>query len=78
MIECLYEPIRESPPTCLKWGHTLSILLEDPEGLELFKKYVETEGAIHTDQLNFYFACEGLKQQTDPAKIKQMIGAIYK
>lgn len=67
-----------SSPSYLRWAHTLSYLLEDREGVELFKRYVEQEGAIHRDRLNFYFACEGLKQQTDPDKIKQMIGAIYK
>lgn len=67
-----------SSPSCLKWARTLSSLLEDLEGVELFKKYVESEGDIHNDRLNFYFACEGLKQQSDPEKIKQFIGAIYK
>ena len=46
--------------------------------MELFKKYVEQEGGIHSDRLNFYFACEGLKQQSDPEKVKQIIGAIYR
>lgn len=67
-----------SSPSCLKWARTLSSLLEDREGVELFKKYVESEGGIHSDRLNFYFACEGLKQQSDPEKVKQIIGAIYR
>jgi axin 1 len=67
-----------SSPSCLKWARTLSSLLEDREGVELFKKYVELEGGIHSDRLNFYFACEGLKQQSDPDKVKQIIGAIYR
>lgn len=65
-------------PSCLKWARTLGSLLEDREGVELFKKYVESEGGIHSDRLNFYFACEGLKQQSDPDKVKQIIGAIYR
>lgn len=68
----------KSPPSCLKWARTLSSLLEDREGVELFKQYVESEGGIHSDRLNFYFACEGLKQQSDPDKVKQIIGAIYR
>lgn len=69
---------RESPPSYLKWARTLAMLLEDREGVELFKKYVESEGGINADRLNFYFACEGLKQQSNPEKIKLMIGAIYR
>lgn len=67
-----------SSPSCLKWARTLSSLLEDRDGVELFKKYVESEGGIHSDRLKFYFACEGLKQQNDPDKMKQIIGAIYR
>lgn len=67
-----------SSPSCLKWARTLSSLLEDRDGVELFKKYVEQEGGIHSDRLNFYFACEGLKQQSDGEKVKQIIGAIYR
>ena len=66
-----------SPPSCLQWARTLSYLLEDREGAELFKKYVESEGGIHKERLNFYFACEGLKQESDPEKTKKIIGLIY-
>jgi axin 1 len=52
--------------------------MEDRDGVELFKKYVELEGGICHDRLNFYFACEGLKQQSDGEKVKQIIGAIYR
>jgi axin 1 len=67
-----------SSPSCLKWAQRLSSLLEDRDGVALFKKYVESEGGIHSERLNFYFACEGLKQQSDPEKVKQIIGAIYR
>lgn len=78
MIETQSDLSRGSPPSFLKWAQTLSYLLEDREGVELFKRYVESEGGISADRLNFYFACEGLKQQTDPEKVKSMIGAIYR
>lgn len=78
MIETQSDISRGSPPSFLKWAQTLSYLLEDREGVELFKRYVESEGGISADRLNFYFACEGLKQQTDPEKVKSMIGAIYR
>lgn len=61
-----------------KWNQNLSYLLEDAEGADLFKRYVESEGGIHADRLKFYFACEGLKMQTEDATIKQMVRAIYR
>uniref|UniRef100_A0A1L8DWD1 Putative regulator of g protein signaling n=1 Tax=Nyssomyia neivai TaxID=330878 RepID=A0A1L8DWD1_9DIPT len=67
-----------SCPPYLKWARTLSSLLEDSDGVELFRRYVETEGGVDADRLNFYFACEGLKKQTDPEKIKRLIIAIYR
>lgn len=69
---------QKSPPSCFKWATSLSVLLQDPDGVQLFKQYAESEGGMHTDWLNFYFACEGLKQETKVEKIKQIIFAIYK
>ncbi|KAG5681122.1 hypothetical protein PVAND_010582 [Polypedilum vanderplanki] len=69
---------QSSSPSCLKWACTLNRLLEDREGVELFKKYAEAEGGIHHDRLRFYFAVEGLKQQGDLSKIKLIVGAIYR
>ncbi|XP_063229869.1 axin isoform X2 [Bacillus rossius redtenbacheri] len=65
----------EGPPPCLRWACNLRSLLEDPEGVELFKRYLEQEG--HVDTLNFWFACEGLKKQ-DPDIISHMVKVIYK
>ncbi|XP_037947244.1 axin isoform X2 [Teleopsis dalmanni] len=78
MTEGVTECSRNTPPSYLNWARTLNHLLEDRDGVELFKKYVEEEDPAYNDHLNFYFACEGLKQQTDPEKIKQIIGAIYR
>lgn len=61
-----------------KWNQNLSFLLEDAEGADLFKRYVESAGGIHADRLKFYFACEGLKLQTEDATSKQMVRAIYR
>ncbi|XP_011864711.1 PREDICTED: axin-like [Vollenhovia emeryi] len=52
-----------SPPAYARWARNLHSLLEDPTGLELFKRYLSQEG--HLDPLNFWFACEGLKEQKD-------------
>ncbi|KAH8338332.1 hypothetical protein KR059_000166 [Drosophila kikkawai] len=78
MTEGAVETSKNSPPSYLNWARTLNHLLEDRDGVELFKKYVEEEAPAYNDHLNFYFACEGLKQQTDPEKVKQIIGAIYR
>uniref|UniRef100_A0A0K8W947 Axin n=1 Tax=Bactrocera latifrons TaxID=174628 RepID=A0A0K8W947_BACLA len=78
MTEGVADSSRNSPPSYLNWARTLNHLLEDRDGVDLFKKYVEDEAPGYNDHLNFYFACEGLKQQTDPEKIKQIIGAIYR
>ncbi|XP_058061545.1 axin isoform X1 [Anopheles bellator] len=69
---------RDSPPSYVRWAQKLSQLLEDGDGAELFKRYVELEGEVPANRLKFYFACEGLKQQKDPDRITQLIGAIYR
>lgn len=48
------------------------------ELIELFREYVGTEGIVHKNRLDFYFACEGLKQQTDSSTITDMIISIYR
>lgn len=47
------------------------------ELIQLFRSFVGKEGSIHEDRLNFWFACEGLKEQTDSITISQMVAAIY-
>nr|CAD7576156.1 unnamed protein product [Timema californicum] len=49
-----------------------------PNGVELFRRYLEQEGKPHADTLNFWFACEGLKKQQDPDKITQLIRVIFR
>lgn len=79
MTETLYpDKSRESPPAFTRWAEKLSNLLEDGDGAELFKRFVELEGEEHSNRLKFYFACEGLKQQSDPERVTQLIGAIYR
>ncbi|XP_011860610.1 PREDICTED: axin-1-like isoform X1 [Vollenhovia emeryi] len=65
-----------SPPAYARWARNLHSLLEDPTGLELFKRYLSQEG--HLDPLNFWFACEGLKEQKDMEKISQLVKLIYR
>lgn len=67
-----------NPPSYLNWARSLAYLLDDRDGVELLKKYVEEEAPTFNDHMNFFFACEGLKQQSDSDKIKQIIQAIYR
>ncbi|XP_076243632.1 protein axin isoform X3 [Calliopsis andreniformis] len=68
----------DSPPACLRWARNLHSLLQDPVGLELFRKYLDQEGKPHANPLNFWFACEGLKEQNDPERIHQLVKLIYR
>ncbi|XP_078046683.1 protein axin isoform X2 [Augochlora pura] len=68
----------DSPPACLQWARNLHSLLQDPVGLELFRKYLDQEGRPHANPLNFWFACEGLKEQDDPERINQLVKLIYR
>ncbi|XP_063381073.1 axin [Cydia fagiglandana] len=66
-----------SPPY-MRWARSLHDLLEDAEGVRLFRKFVGGAGALHVDRLNFHFAVQGLRQETEQTKIRQVVSAIYK
>ncbi|XP_073945632.1 LOW QUALITY PROTEIN: axin-like [Choristoneura fumiferana] len=68
-----------SPPY-MRWARSLHDLLEDAEGVRLFRKFVGGAGALHVDRLNFHFAVQGLRQEPDRDhhKIRQVVSAIYK
>lgn len=78
MTEGVSECPKNSPPSYLNWARAFGNLLEDRDGVELFMKYVEVEAPAYTSHLKFYFACEGLKQQSDQEEIKKIIKAIYR
>lgn len=60
-----------------RWN-TLSGLLEDAEGLKLFKKYVESDAKLEDSaRLDFYIICEGLKLYQDEGQARNCILAIY-
>lgn len=64
-------------PPYLRWAISLASLLEDPEGVTLFRQYLEIEGS--TDMLDFWFACEGLKNEPrDDANVAQLVRLIHK
>ncbi|KAJ8949071.1 hypothetical protein NQ318_016973 [Aromia moschata] len=66
-----------SPPACLRWAHSLHLLLQDSDGVRLFQQYLESEGQHHADALDFWFACEGLRKQSGREKIQQLVKVIY-
>lgn len=41
-------------------------------------QYLESEGKQHSDALDFWFACEGLRKQQGVDKIMQLVKLIYK
>lgn len=66
-------------PPYLRWAESLRYLLQDIEGVQLFKQYLEQEHCSNT--LDFWFACQGFKYSVDPSdtqKIYQLIKVIYR
>ncbi|KAF5403733.1 hypothetical protein PHET_02660 [Paragonimus heterotremus] len=62
-----------------KWSLGLDYLLQDSEGVALFKSYLQYEGC--SNLLDFWFACQGFRSKVDPSdhrKITQLIKAIYR
>lgn len=57
-----------------RWQQNLENLLVDKEGLNLLFSFVQDGGedSKHFKQLNFYFACEGLKVMNDMQKVRRV------
>jgi len=62
----------------MHWAENLHCLLDDSDGVELFRRYLEQESQRHADALNFWFACKGLKTHSDPEKVTQLVKVIYR
>lgn len=62
----------------LQWQQNLGYLLADQEGVNLLLKFVRDGGedSKHSKQLEFYFACEGLKVLNDVKKERAVTGLI--
>ncbi|KFD57875.1 hypothetical protein M513_01108, partial [Trichuris suis] len=56
---------RATPPY-MRWAVDLQNVLEDFEGLQLFKKFLNNEGC--GNELDFWYACKGLKQYSEKEK----------
>nr|CAI5845532.1 unnamed protein product [Callosobruchus analis] len=70
-------PCSTPPAACLRWT-TLCGTSPGPRRVRLFQQYLASEGRRHADALDFWFACEGLRKQTAPEKIQQLVKVIYK
>ncbi|KAK7482315.1 hypothetical protein BaRGS_00026443 [Batillaria attramentaria] len=66
-----------STPPHLKWAENLNHLLTDSEGVALFKDFLEQEQG-GADELQFWFACQGLKQKADTDDVSSIVKVIYK
>ncbi|CAG0893404.1 unnamed protein product [Cyprideis torosa] len=66
----------EASPAPIRWAENLLNLLSDSDGVELFQQYLTSEGLV--EQIDFWFACEGLKKLTDTSKIQKLVKVIYK
>lgn len=52
-------------PPHRKWAENLSFLLNDSEGVNLFRDFLENELAVGTEELDFWYACQGFKIRKD-------------
>lgn len=67
-----------STPPYLKWAESLHNLLDDPDGVQLFRTFLEQED-IGTSSLDFWYACQGLKiQERSEEERTQMVKIIFK
>ncbi|XP_019950358.1 axin-1 isoform X2 [Paralichthys olivaceus] len=77
-----YEPEGSASPTppYLKWAESLHSLLDDQDGIQLFRMFLKQEECA--DMLDFWFACSGFRKQeanegNEEKKLK-LAKAIYK
>uniref|UniRef100_A0A8C5D3W2 Axin-1 n=1 Tax=Gouania willdenowi TaxID=441366 RepID=A0A8C5D3W2_GOUWI len=72
-----YEPEGSASPTppYLKWAESLHSLLDDQEGIQLFRNFLCQEGCA--DLLDFWFACSGFRKTNQDKKAK-LAKAIYR
>uniref|UniRef100_A0A1A8MQY0 Axin-1 n=2 Tax=Nothobranchius pienaari TaxID=704102 RepID=A0A1A8MQY0_9TELE len=77
-----YEPEGSASPTppYLKWAESLHSLLDDQDGIHLFRKFLKQEDCA--DMLDFWFACSGFRKleanEGNEEKKVKLAKAIYK
>lgn len=67
-----------SPPPAYQWSKSLTCLLDDKQGADLFKEFLIQEGH-ETKSLKFMFGLKGLKiaDRNDHEKVRKIINALY-
>ena len=67
-----------SSPPYLKWAESLAHLMEDSDGIKLFKQFLDQEHS--SNSLEFLFACKGLQlvSPSDHSRIQSLVKLIYK
>lgn len=74
-----YEPEGSASPTppYLKWAESLHSLLDDQDGIHLFRTFLRQEDCA--DMLDFWFACSGFRKlEGNEEKKVKLAKAIYK
>lgn len=77
-----YEPEGSASPTppYLRWAESLHSLLDDQDGIHLFRTFLRQEGCV--DLLDFWFACSGFRKlepsDSNEEKRLKLAKAIYK
>ncbi|WAQ96321.1 AXIN1-like protein [Mya arenaria] len=61
-----------STPPYLKWAESLQNLLEDHDGVTLFKEFLGQED-VGTASVDFWFACQGLKKNAQITEHSQVV-----
>uniref|UniRef100_UPI0037E94F8E axin-1 isoform X1 n=1 Tax=Semicossyphus pulcher TaxID=241346 RepID=UPI0037E94F8E len=73
-----YEPEGSASPTppYLKWAESLHSLLDDQDGIQLFRTFLKQEDCA--DMLDFWFACSGFRKLGNEDRKLKLAKAIYK
>lgn len=66
-----------STPSFMKWAENLNYLLEDLQGVEQFRNFLDQEG-LGSYAVDFWFACQGLKKKSTGENITNVIRVIHK
>lgn len=75
--DCAEKSPNPSPPAALKWAQSLQCLLEDIQGVSLFKDFLEQDG--QESYLSCWFACRGIKKihPSDRERLNNSIKIVF-
>lgn len=72
--------VETGTPAYLRWAESLKYLLEDGEGVKLFRQFLVDQEHGAANALDFWFACSGLKlvSGSDRVTVTSLVRLIYK